>query len=436
MEIRIDDWDKLPTQKKLYNDNVTNTMIFSGGLGSGKSYVLCRKLLKLSALNHGHPGGLLCPTYKDFRRDIKPLMEDILEEQLGLKKNIHWWFHNTHYEYSFTWNKKPLYVLTGEKPIAGPNLAYMGINEYSLIPFERINEALRRVRLKNPQYKQRILVGTPEDMHGWLEDFIEGQEERNKISDNAFRIFYADTRENVHIDEEYRAYLESILDEQALKVFASGQIVKLGSDYFYYSFDRSKNCDASIKHQDGQVVHVGLDFNVGRMCASFSHKVIYNGRAEQHFFGEIELLGDSNTFDMAEAIKHRFGTSRVVITCDASGASRSTVGKKGIQSDVQILRTIFPHAAVRYKSANTRLRKRQLLVNGLMSNGIIKVNPETCPKLVKDWEKVRQNKTDFNKIKTKDDKLTHFSDGADYVLDYEFELPSSHKFDGPFVINR
>lgn len=410
-------WDKLPAQAECYDDDKTTTLLFSGGLGSGKTYSLCRKAIKLSILNRGFPGGLLVPAYSDFRRDVMPTFEEIFDEA-KLIEGKHWWFNKQFKEYRFAWNRKPLYIFTAENPIAGPNLAYCLINEHSLIRFERIKEMLRRVRVKNAPFKQRYMAGTPEDVHGWLEDFVEAQQ---KLEEGEFKIVYSDTRDNHHIDPDYRKHLESMLDEQSLKVFAGGQIVRLGGDYYYYSFTRAKNV-RPVSYNPEELIHCGLDFNVGKMACSFSHKrwCLENNRYEQHFFDELILKGDSNTPRMAEAIANRYPKDNMLITCDAAGKNRSSVGG----SDVQVLKQ---HGYdVRYKPANPRHRKRQLLINGLMHHGRVIVDP-SCKLLIKDFEKVQQNKVDFAKAKDKDDNLTHFSDGADYVLDWEFQLDNTRK---------
>jgi len=401
MEINLEDWDKLPSQQECYADVATDTLLFAGGLGSGKTHYLCRKALKLSALNAGHSGGFLVPAYSDFSRDVKPEMEIILEEKMGLQKNKHWWFHETRKEYSFIWNRKPLYIFTGEKPIAGPNLAYCLINEFSLIHYDRIKEMLRRVRVKEAPYKQKNLAGTPEDVHGWLEEFIE-------LYDNkpGFRMVHADTKENTFIDDNYRAHLETMLDAQSLKVFASGQIVKIGSDYFYYSFDRSRNIKP-VSYDKDALIYVGIDFNVGKMTASFSHK---NGD-KQRFFDEILLEGNSDTPQLCKAILNRYPKDKIKVRCDAAGNARKTSGS----SDVDTLREYFGRENVLFSTVNPRLRDRQLLINGMMAHSRIEVDPK-CKLLIRDFEKVKQNKIDFTKLKDKDAKLTHFSDGADYVL--------------------
>jgi hypothetical protein len=428
MIIDLDAWDALPAQAEIYDDTTTKILTLSGGLGSGKSYVGVRKALQLSALNQGFAGGFLCPAYSDFRKDIKPLFEEILEEQLGLVKNKHWFFHNTHKEYTFIWNKKPLYIFTAENPIAGPNLAYCVINEFSLMKWERVNEMMRRVRVKDAQYKQRVLVGTPEDTYAWLEEFVDNQESINKDVPENFKIVYSDTRDNTHIDADYRRQLESMLDEQQLKVFASGQIVKLGSDYFYYAYDDSKNVSEKAVYDPKRTVYVNLDFNVGRMCASFAH--VYGSGEDKlvHIFDELELTGDSDTRDMKRALLARYRADQMLITCDAAGKNRSTTGLKNMQSDVAILRASaegMPALEVRFKSHNQGMRKRQLLMNGLISHQKILIHPK-CKKVRKDFKQVKQDKVDFGKCK-KIVELTHFSDGIDYMCDFEFQLPERTK---------
>ena len=112
-------YDKLPTQAKVFDDDLTDIIIQSMGLGGGKTYNLCMKLLKLSMQNRPHSGGVLAPTYRDFRRDILPTFEDILETN-----KIKFKFHKSEQWFKFPWSNGKLFVFTGEKPIAGPNLAY------------------------------------------------------------------------------------------------------------------------------------------------------------------------------------------------------------------------------------------------------------------------------------------------------------------------
>ena len=423
MKIDLDDWDKLPTQQLLYENNTYNIVMQSSGLGGGKSHGAVRKALQLSALNQGYSGGFLCPSYADFKRDIRPLFDEILEDHIGLKKNKHWWFHGSDKTYKFIWNKKPLYIFTAEKPIAGPNLAYCLINEFSLMQYDRVNEMLRRVRVKEAPVKQKIMVGTPEDMYGWLEDFVEQQEKLNDKIPNNFKLYTSDTDENYYLDENYGAYLEGMLDPMQLKIFKQGKIGSIGSNLFYYAFDIERN--RSNKELDtNRPLYINIDFNVDNMHATVAQIYYEGGNKYSHFVDEIVLKNSgADTFAMRDAIRQKYLNfhGNIIITVDASGRNRKTTGK----SDVKVLREYFDN--VRYKSSgNDRLKHRQVLVNGLFNHGYLFINKDNCPILWKDMRKVRQ-KDDFTKDGTAKD-LTHASDTLDYFVMQEYNLKDRKQF--------
>lgn len=458
MNIDLEAWDKLPAQGECYDDNITTTLLYSGGLGSGKTHYLVRKALKLSVLNRDMPGGFLVPTFPDFRKDVKPEFEKILSD-LGLEYKKHWDFHETFKEYTFCWSKAPLYIFTGEKPIAGPNLAYCLINEYSLMKWVRVNEMLRRVRLKEANYMQKCLAGTPEDVHGWLEEFVEGQEKLNQKRENSFRIITADTSQNHHIDDDYRMSLEATLDEAAMRIFAAGEIgIRAGTDYFYYSYDKLKNSTEEAEYRPGVLTYVGLDFNVGKMAATYSHFLrghLPDGTGDElHTFDEVFLEGDSNTYTMCRELicrwcapfsareellkaknhaeifddiwfklssaKRQSLLRAILIICDASGNNRSASAKEHLMSNVKILKHYGLN--VKHKKANPRIRKRQLLVNGLLANQRHKIHPR-CKRTHKDLKNTRQKVGSYEKDEGKDHEYSHFSDGIDYVVDWNFKLP-------------
>lgn len=408
------DFDPLPAQGEVFYDDVTENIMHAGGLGSGKTYNLCQKLLKLSKINKGLDGGILTPDFPAFKKDIIPTFEQIFEKN-RLKKGRHWSYHQTDKYYSFSWTKGRLYVFSAEKEIAGPNLAYCGLNEFSLCPWARVNEMIRRVRLKAP-CKQRIFAGTPEDKYGWLQEYVDMMNKRIEVKKdpNIFKIVHGDTDENHHIDDDYGETLTYLLDEQALKIFKAGQIVKISSNLFYYAYTRDKNVSEKVVRIQSQTIYANMDFNVGRMTTTFCHK---NGQYDD-FFDEFELLGNSDTPQAAQEIIKRYGLHNIIITIDASGKNRKTSG----QSDLQLLMQAgFKQEQIRFKSANPRFRQRQLLVNGRLDKGLIRINPK-CKVLIKDLGYVEQNKLTFEKIKDKEGKLTHASDTLDYYEDYEYTL--------------
>lgn len=410
-------------QAEFHRDISSKYLVFSGGLGSGKTFGLCMKMMQLSELNKDVAGGILCPSYSDYKKDILPTFQQIFEES-GLTPYVK--INHTDKAIYFPWSKAPLYIFTAEKPIAGPNLGYCGINEFSLIKWERINEMMRRVRVKKAEYSQRCFAGTPEDVHGWFEDYVE------KNQDNPlFNFIKGKTTDNEHNDPDYIEHLRSTLDPMQFKLFAEGELVNLNSMAFYYAYTAQNHYPCEFI--EGETIYINIDFNVGNMTATICHKlneIEIDGKKIRDvslFFDEIVLKEySSDTYAMINEIIARYGKYKhlIKITCDFSGSARKTTGAP----DVVVLRQVFGHEHVRYrKTGNVPLRKRQVLVNGLLSKLKILLNPEKCPTLKKDLKKVRQKADDFIKDKANPD-LTHASDTLDYYCDFEYEIQDRQKF--------
>lgn len=378
--------------------------MLSGGLGSGKSWWLVFKMLQLSALNQDMAGGLLCPSLPEFKKDMLPLFEEWLD-----KFDVAYKYHKTDKYFLFPWSDAPLYIFTAENDIKGPNLAYMGVNEYSSIKLKQIQQMIGRVRLKGAPHPQRCFAGTPEDEHLWLEEFVTKQTQKKNL-----HIVETTTMDNKHQDPEYVQILKDTLDDNQFKLYVLGQRIRLTTDSFYYSYSKDVN-NYDCQHDEELTVYANLDFNVGNMTTTLAH-VIGSGRSKQLlFFGEIVLTDfGSDTEAMGNAIRERFHPSRCILTVDASAKARKTSGK----SDVKILENMG--FTVRYKSQNPRMRKRQVMVNGLLAKRNILINPKTCPMLTRDLLRVVQDKVTFEKKKDKPE-LTHASDTLDYLCDFEFE---------------
>ena len=410
-------YNQLPAQSLFHDDNNSNIVAFLAGLGSGKSFALMMKMLKLSWINRGYAGGLLSPSVEDFKKDMLPLFQECFDNHnLGHLCR----YNRSDKAFWFPWSNKPLYVFSGEKPIAGPNLAYCGINEPSLIKEVRVNEMLRRVRIKGAPLLQRCMAGTPEDAHGWLQDFVEKHSETGRL-----RIIQGSTKDNIHLDPDYYEHLRETLDPQQFRVFAEGELIFIGSNLFYYSFTKEKNI-TDIELDVEMPLYVNVDFNVGMMCATTAQLYEKDGKKISVFCDEIKLTDHAaDTYAMINAIKAKYDSwkNRIIITCDFSGKARKTTGP----SDVNVLKQAFGEDAVRYRSTgNIRMRKRQLLINGLLHHSQILINKQKCPTLYKDLMKVQQ-KEDFTKDKKNAD-LTHASDTMDYFIDQEYEFKDRNRF--------
>lgn len=385
-------------QYDFFEDDETKFLHLSGGFGSGKSTSLCYKVLKLSMLNRPYDGGLLCPSFTDMKRDVLPVMVDILD-----RHEIPYKWHGTDHTFQFPWSKGHLRFLTAEKKLRGGNLSYMGINELGLIQFERYQEAVARVRIKDSKFPQIASSGTP-DMgiaSPYYEVFVE------KPWPNS-RILYIDTRENAHnlnegyIESLYNSYPAALLD-----AYLKGMFVNLQGNRFYFCFDKIKN-NTDKTRSDDLTYYIGIDLNVDPMCSNV-WQLINN---KLYCVDEVVLKGGDGyrTENLMDALKARgYGPYNSILFPDPSSQQRSTRG----MPDVETMKRAGYEVKVR--KVAVRLRERQINVNNLLEKGKIWINTQKAPVLTKDLLAVEQDLATLEKKKN-NPALTHASDAMDYLV--------------------
>jgi hypothetical protein len=74
---------------------------------------------------------------------------------------------------------------------------------------------------------------------------------------------------------------------------------------------------------------------------------------------------------------------------------------------------------IRYKPSAPQFRTRQLNGNNLLEKGTVKIHPDKMPVMKRDFLAVTQDPATAEKNKD-NPKLTHASDGFDYMVDLLF----------------
>lgn len=404
-------------QDLAFRDNRSPRIMAEGGAGSGKTFLLCMKLLKLSKQNKGVDGGVLNPDYALFNRDVRETFAAIAEkEKFDLPYNGHRHF------YTFPWGGAKLWVFSADTRFPGANLGWGGVNEFSIIQKDKLEEFVeRRIRLRCP-VSQSILVGTPDDPFGYIDDITKKWTEAQLL-----QIYRGSARLNSHnLKVGYIEEKQKTLDPMAFKLWVEGLRVVLNSEAFYYAYSEANT--KALQRQPGQLVHVGMDFNVDNMHAEMAHVVGGGAYKEAQFFHEIVLKErGADTDALCRAVKEwNNGTTQgLLITCDAAVKARRTSGF----ADLQVIQK---HGfQVRFNASNPRLRERQLRANGMFYNRMIWVDKEKCPVLHYDLLRCPQDKATMEKKKDKKGVFSHASDGMDYILSFEFpdlDLQSRSKF--------
>lgn len=388
------------------------------------------KAFNLAYLNRPYPTGIFVPSVPEYKKDMLPQMEEILEEN-NVVNHPRFNYHKSDRVWTLPWSAGKLYVFTCERRIRGPNIASACINEPGLISYTRFKEILGRVRVKGAPYPQINLAGTWEGRNHWLFDHF--VEPKKPPKPGSRKVIYASTRENAdNLSEIYIPMLEENYDEVMLKAYMEGLPINMNGSMFYYAFTRDGNCDRTIQQVPHETVHITMDFNVGYMtCAMWNIVEVpdrprgplarYKTHEEVHGFDEIVLnTWDADTQKMCNALKERGYDPDfvdIVIYPDTSGKSRKTTGK----SDFEILKQ-NGFRNIKFKPKAPSMKDRRNAMNNMFSKRHLKLNPDTMPETAKDFEGVEVDLADGTKIKDTEGKKTHLSDGADYFIDIKFPL--------------
>ncbi len=413
-------------QAAFHDDRNTKLLHLSTGFGGGKSYALAMKAFDLSRINKGIPGGCVVTSIADYKKDLLPLIEEILETN-----RIKYKYHKTDKWFRFPWSKGRMYVATAERKIRGPNWGWAVINEATLLTHERYKETLGRVRIKHTPFPQIASSGTPEGKANWAYDvFIETPMKNS-------RIIFGDTRDNLeNLADDYVTTLENSYDPIMLDAYLRGLFVNMNGKRFYYAYDSVQNDNKKLEYIEGLEVRVSLDYNVSPMIATLWHIINVTTPAGipllNHLgqptrkaiaFDQIVIEDGADTHKICDAFEAMgLNPDTTTIYPDPAGRARSTQGPP----DNTILKNRGWYK-IKVRNSAPQFRKRQLAVNNLLAKGLIEINPITCKTLKRDLEGVEQDGATFEKIKD-NPMMTHASDGMDYFIDIEFPL-SGHKPD-------
>lgn len=193
----------------------------------------------------------------------------------------------------------------------------------------------------------------------------------------------------------------------------------------YYNFDRELNsCDMQDWYgAPGTEIHVGIDFNVNPMTATFWVKDM-NARHEEITvcFDEI-CEPNSDTQELANMIKTRYPGRQIMCYPDPTCRKRQTNAVGGV-SDMDILmrngfEVYVPHAPYatkdKFNCVNTGL------CNAAGERKIF-IARDKCPHLRKAWEGYTYRETLGSSEPDKSGGLDHISDAAAYYINYAYPL--------------
>lgn len=395
-------------QHSFVTDISTRYIGLCSGYGGGKTYAFCVKAILLASQNVGYRGALLEPTNVMVRDVLKPMMDQVLQEL-----NIKYRYTVSplpEYTLYFKHGKCQLLLRSAEnfKRLVGLNLAFYGVDESDTLDKVTATAMWRQLqsRLRSGKVFQGFTTSTPEGFAWMHEYFVLGKDNTDR------RLVKARTTDNPFLPKEYVESLRASYPANLIDAYLNGEFVNLNSNTVYQAFSRENNLTTrTIDQYPDHIIHIGVDFNIGKMAAGVA--IIDKGKV---YFVD-EFLGARNTEDLIIQIKRRYQGRMIYIYPDSSGKNGSA--NSSISSIALLQQAGF---SVFYHAANPRVEDRVTSVNAMFMNGNMEVrayvNPLTCPNIVACLEQQAYR----NGVPDKTAGNDHMNDAVGYLIWYRFPI--------------
>lgn len=361
-----------------------------GGIGSGKSHAGAAFAI-IESIEDPRPNGLIAAnTYKQLTNATLTTLFRLCDEyavEYHYNQNKGWLSIEDAHWY--------VYSLDNYDNLRGIEVGRFWADELRDASPEAFTVMLGRLRDRKAK-KLKGRVTTSPNGYDYLYDYFAGDKKTDE-----FKLIHAKSQDNTYLPDGFIDTLKASYDEKIYRQEVLGEFVNISQGRIYYGFDRTKHVK-EVNYNPGYPIYVGMDFNVDPMTAALCQH--YDNTV--HVFDEI-YLHDSNTNQMGDVLKARFGT-RLTIIPDSTGKALKTSGRG--YSDHSILQemgftvksTGNPFRMDRYNTMNNLFEKERILISN------------KCVKLIKDLEQVGY-KEGTNLPETSDSTLTHISDALGYA---------------------
>lgn len=307
--------------------------------------------------------------------------------------------------------------------LRGSGLFFVLVDEWADCPYEAWEEVLRpmlstcRYVVDGEERKggHALRIGTPKGFNHCYDSYRDGQDGREP--DHKSWLYTSVEGGNVPAEE-----IEAARRKMDPRTFRQEYEASFENyqGVIYYCFDRRLNATTETV-QPGDELHIGMDFNVGKMAAVVF--VLRDGLPRA--VGELVKVFDTPA--MIEKIKARYPGHDISVYPDASGQSRKSVGAS--ESDLSLLRKAGFTVVV--NASNPAVKDRINSVNAMLCNTYgerrMLVNVDECPTYTQALE--RQVYEENGEPSKKGD-FDHPNDAGGYFITKRWPLVGSYSLDG------
>lgn len=388
---------------------------FVGGYGSGKTYVG-----GMAMCNHyfQHPGieaGYFAPTYPMIRDIFYPTIEEVAHT-FGMHVKINQGNKEVHF-YAGRWYYGTTICRSMDDPgsIIGFKIGHALVDEFDVLPLHKAllawKKIIARMRYKVAGLKNGIdVTTTPEGFLATHKLFVEDVVAKPQLAHN-YGLIQASTYDNeINLPDDYIPSLIEAYSTELVLAYVNGQFVNLKSGTVYRAYNRVTHNSKETINPNGDILFVGMDFNVQKMAA----RIFVKRENGYHCVAELNDILD--TPEMIRVLRERWGSlHRIIVYPDASGSGRGS--SNASITDIGLL--IGARLEVRAKASNPFVKDRVNAVNVAFSKGRLFVNAKECPVTASDLEKQAYDK---NGEPDKTAGHDHGNDAFGYFASYEMPV--------------
>lgn len=413
-------------QNIFLNELDTKNTAYVGGFGSGKTFVACLRILINIGRYPKQRWGFWAPSYPLIRDVFYPTFDEAAN-LMGFTTKVNKGDKEVNvYRGSIYYGTVICRSMSDPSSIVGYKVAGGICDEIDTMKKEKAEDAWRKVNarlrlsVKGLPMNWLGVTTTPEGFNFVYEHFAKQPKSR-------YSMVQASTYENQkYLPPDYIENLYETYPENLISAYLQGDFVNLVSGTVYIQFNRTHN--HTTREWDGrESLHIGCDFNVGRMC-SVTH--VIDGDEPR---AVDEITGGYDTPDMIRMIKQRYwkeiGNDEYERTCqiniypDASGKNRKSVGAS--ETDISLMRDAGFSVHVNMK--NPAVKDRVNAMNAMLCNSKGErrylVNTVKCPTYTEKLEQQVYKNGEPEKDGTED-----VNDAGGYFIAYKYPIqkPIAH----------
>lgn len=394
---------KLSKPQQEISNSQARFRVVSAGRRFGKTFLSINELAKAARFPNRN-AWYIAPTY----RMCKQIIWDILKAELT---KVNWIKRTNESDLSILLKNGSKISLRGaDNPdsLRGVSLDFVVFDEFAYLDQKAWTEVIRPTL--SDRQGSALFITTPNGTNNWAYDLYQRGLDTTEHAWESFqyttiqggRVAAAEI-EQAKLDLDIRSFNQEYLatfEDYANRIF--------------YAFDRKENVREYTDAVPAQIF-AGLDFNVDNLCCTMfaRHGDII------HAFDEIHMRS-ANTYDIAEEIKRRYPTQRIVVYPDPAGAARKTSAASGITDHVILRNAGF---VVKVPNSHNPVRDGINAVNAKLCSAsgqrTMFVDPK-CKKTIESLEK--HSYKEGTSIPDKDSGYDHMADAIRYYVDYDFPI--------------